>query len=488
MALMALGMESGAVSVARAFTGLTWLAGGVAPAPPSTEVAVETLTLLAGLALVVALVARGLRFPYTLALAMVGLALGALHALPTVTLQPGVALFIFLPILLFEGAWNMEMSALLANWLLVLLLAGPGLLVAVAVAALALHLGAGFTPLVALLISAIISPTDPIAVIALLRKLGMSSRLRVIIEGESLFNDGVGAAAFTITLALLLVTLPGGGGSGAATVSASQAWGLALRAVWLIVGGPLIGLALGFLVTRALRHIEDRLIETAATFITAYGVYTLAQLAQTSGLLAVVMAGLLLGGYGRRVGISAAAREPVENVWEFASYAVTSLLFLLLGLQIGHALAGQPLAPILQATLWATLGVVVGRAVIVYGTILPYNALARWLGARRRGHPARGRPGPVPGTWRPLILLSGLRGALSIALALSLPETLPQRGLIQSVVYGVVLVTLLGQGVAMRVLLPRWPGAHDGRRASHPSAPSEDPERPERPEHGVRSV
>ncbi len=427
-------------------------ASQVAPQAAPAEGAIELLTALLAVALVVALVAGKLRFPYTLALAIVGLALGLTGLLPAIELQPDVVLFIFLPALLFEGAWNIETPALRANWLIILLLAVPGLLIAVLIAALALHFGAGFPLLEAVLLSAIISPTDPIAVIALLRQLGLSSRLRVIIEGESLFNDGVGAVTFTITLSILLTLLQPGG-----AIVANQAGVIALQSLWLLVGGPLIGLGLGFLVTRALRHIEDRLIETAATFITAYGAYLIAELIHTSGLLAVVMAGLMLGSYGRRVGISDSARKAVENVWDFISYVVTSLLFLLLGLQIGDSLTAQALAP----TLWATLGVVVGRAVIVYGALLPYNAIARWYRQRRPGA-ARGRPIPVPGTWRPLIVLSGLRGALSIALALSLPITLPDRNLITSVVYGVVLITLIGQGIGLRVLLPRWPGLHDG--------------------------
>jgi CPA1 family monovalent cation:H+ antiporter len=224
----------------------------------------------------------------------------------------------------------------------------------------------------------------------------------------------------------------------------------------------LIGLGLGYVVSRALRHIEDHLIETAATFITAYGVYLLADLAHTSGLLAVVMAGLMLGSYGRRIGISASARAAVDNAWEFISFVATSLLFLLLGAQIGGSLASQALTPI----LWATLGVLVGRTVIIYGILPPYNALARWWSARQRGAPARGRPTSIPNAWRPLLALSGLRGALSIALALSLPATLPDRDLIASVVYGVVLITLVGQGIGMRALLPRWPGLRESERGA----------------------
>ncbi|HEX8994807.1 MAG TPA: sodium:proton antiporter [Ktedonobacterales bacterium] len=435
------------------------------------QATIETLTALLAVALLVALAARRLRFPYTLALAIVGLALGLSHLAPTVSLQPEVVLFIFLPALLFEGAWNIEMPALLANWFIILLLAVPGLLIAVGVATLTLALGAGFSPLDALLLSAIVSPTDPIAVIALLRKLGMSARLRTIIEGESLFNDGVGAVTFTITLSVLLALRQAG-----ASISSTQTLDLALRGAWLLIGGPLIGLALGFLVSRALRHIVDPLIETVATFITAYGVYLLADLAQTSGLLAVVMAGLMLGSYGRQVGLSDVAREPVDNVWDFVAYIATSLLFLALGVQLGGSLTGRTLIPV----LWATLGVLVGRAIIVYGALLPYNAFARWYGLRRRGAPARGRPTPVPASWRPLIVLSGLRGALSIALALSLPPALPNRGLLAGVVYGVVLITLLGQGIGMRALLPRWPGARDAvmsaaHASGHEGAPAEAP-------------
>ncbi|HZC06416.1 MAG TPA: sodium:proton antiporter [Ktedonobacterales bacterium] len=419
----------------------------------SAQGVVETLTALLGVALLVALLTRRLRFPYTLALALVGLALGLTRLLPPVELQPAVVLFIFLPVLLFEGAWNIEMPALLANWLIILLLAAPGLLVAVGIAALALHFGAGFSVLDALLLSAIISPTDPIAVIALLRQLGLSSRLSVIIEGESLFNDGIGAVTFTVTLSVLLTVIQSG-----SAPAAGQAGVIALQSAWLLLGGPLLGLALGFLVSRALRHIEDRLIETAATFITAYGVYLIADLMHTSGLLAVVMAGLMVGSYGRRVGISDFAREPVENVWDFASYVVTSLLFLLLGLKIGASLTLKSIAP----TLWAALGVFVARAVIVYGVLLPYNGIARWYRQRHAHARARGRPIPLPGSWRPLIVLSGLRGALSIALALSLPTALPNRDLMSSVVYGVVLITLIGQGIGLRALLPHWPNLHDG--------------------------
>ncbi len=427
----------------------------------SARAEIEELTLLLAIALATALIARALRFPYTLALALVGLLLGVFAPLPNLGLNPDVTLFIFLPILLFEGAWNVEVSKLLANWLLVLLLAGPGLLIAIAIAAFGLHFGTGLPWLIALLVGAIISPTDPIAVIALMRQLGMSSRLRTIIEGESLFNDGMGAAMFSITLSLLAMSLaPGFTGFSSGAVALET-----LAALWLFVGGVLIGVIAGWLTSRLLRLIEDHLIETAITFIMAYGVYLIADLASASGILAVVVAGLILGSYGRRIGISRSSHEAVSNAWEFFSYAATSLLFLLLGVQLSHV---TPSA--FSIIAWATVGVIAGRAILVYGMTALHNAIARAL-ARRRGHTrVRGRPMPTPHGWNPILVLSGLRGALSIALALSLPASTPYLNQIQDAIYGVTLVTLLGQGVALRFLLPRWPGARSSAAPRQASA------------------
>jgi len=419
---------------------------------------VETLVGLLALALVTALFARRLRFPYTLALTLVGLALGLSHLLPNLRLNPDVVLFIFLPALLFESAWNSELRYLVANWVAIALLAGPGLVIALFIAAAPLHWGAGLPWLVALLLAAIVAPTDPIAVVALLRQLKMSARLRVIIEGESLFNDGVGAAAYSIVLSALLLTLQAkttgatSEGSGAGQLAL-----LTLRSAWLLVGGPLIGLAIAFAITRLLRRIEDRLIEVTITVSVAYGVYLIADALNTSGLLAVISAGLALGYYGRRYGISNEAAEAVNNVWDFIAYVANSLLFLALGAQLGASSLLGALGPI----LWAVVGVFAGRVLIVYALLPLHDAFARWL-ARRRPHTrVRGRPVPIPQSWRPLITLAGLRGALSLALALSLPATIPQAPLIQQVTYGVVLVTLLGQGLSLRVLLPHWPSARE---------------------------
>ena len=156
----------------------------------NTQQNIQLLVLLLLVTLVIALISRPLRLPYTLVLVVVGLVIGISPLLPDLRLNPDIVLFLFLPVLLFEGAWSVEVKPLLANWLAVLLLAVPGLLISVLIVAALLHWTLGLPWLLVLLLGAIISPTDPIAVLALLRQMGLSDRLRTIVEGESLFNDG----------------------------------------------------------------------------------------------------------------------------------------------------------------------------------------------------------------------------------------------------------------------------------------------------------
>ena len=300
-----------------------------------------------------------------------------------------------------------------------------------------------------LLLGAMISPTDPIAVLALLRQMGLSDRLRTIVEGESLFNDGVGAALFELVVGGLLVSL-----GGTEAMSAPSWWLSIGEVLWLILGGLVLGVGVGVGISRLLRLVDDHLIEITITMSVAYGVYLLGIALHMSGILAVVGAGLALGSYGRRTGLSNRAQQASHVVWEFLSYVANSLLFLLLGIQIGENSLLQALAGVGLALV----GVVIGRAAMIYTLVPLHDAFARRMARHttRKSQSFFARPEPLPRQWRPILLLSGLRGALSVALVLSLPASFPERGLLEGIVYGVVLVTLFGQGIGLRILLPWW--------------------------------
>jgi CPA1 family monovalent cation:H+ antiporter len=427
----------------------------------ATSEEIRLIVLLLLISLGVALAARWARLPYTLGLVIVGVAIGFFRLLPGITLTPDLVLLIFLPALLFEGAWNLEQRELLRNWLPIFLLAGPGLGISIVIVGVILHLAVDLDWSVAFLLGAIISPTDPIAVLALLRQLGLSTRLRVLIEGESLFNDGVAAAVTQVLLLVVLSSVASSTGlvsidhtAQAITANQSGPGGAAIAGqilvnlLRLMGGGIALGVVVGYVVSRLMRHVNDHLIETTITVVVAYGIYLLSETVQVSGILAVITAGLVLGSYGRETGMSEATQEAVDGFWGFAAYIANSLLFLLMGLEIGQHPSSEGLVPI----IWAVLSVVVGRALMIYLLIPFYNLLTRRLeGKKVAPYIAHGL---IPRRWHLVLLSTGLRGALSLALALALPLTTPDRALLIIIVYGVVLVTLLGQGLGLRFLLP----------------------------------
>src|SRR5437016_3774976 len=224
---------------------------------------VELLILLLIVTLIVALLARLMRVPYTLLLVIVGFIVGIvglLSFLPHEHLDPNVVLFIFIPALLFEGAWNADLDRLEAEWLPIILLVIPGMVLSLLVVAVALHFGIGLEWLLALLVGAIVGPTDPIAVIALFQQLGVPERLRILVEGESIFNDGTGGAAYELVLAVLLPTLGLAEVSGNPTFLNTPAVGIIGEVLWLIFGGLLLGFAVGWIASHLVRRVDDRLI------------------------------------------------------------------------------------------------------------------------------------------------------------------------------------------------------------------------------------
>ena len=421
--------------------------------PTSLVNQVEVLIILLIVALLVALFSRLWRVPYTLLLVIVGFVVGFLPFLPHEHIDPNLVLYVFIPALLFEGAWNAELDRLEADWLPIVLLAIPGMVLSLLVVAVVLHFGIGLEWLLALLVGAIVAPTDPIAVIALFQQLGVPDRLRTLVDGESIFNDGTGGAAYELVLAILLPTLGLAEVSGNPTFANAPGIEIAGEVLWLIFGGLLLGFAVGWAASHLVRRVDDRLVVITITIAVAYGMYLLGTALHTSGLLAVVGAALVMGSYGRKNAMSPRTIEAADDVWEFINYLANSLLFLLLGFE----LALTNLVQSFPGIIFGLIGVFIGRALMIYVFIPLQDILARWWAHRTPERPPRlARPRPIPPAWRPVMVLSGLRGALSLALVLSLPEALAQRNLLTDIVYGIILVTLLGQGLTLRVLLPRW--------------------------------
>jgi len=386
--------------------------------PPSdTAQTVTTFLALLLVACATAIVIKWIRVPYAVALVVAGLIIGLSGILPQVSMTPELVLVIFLPALLFEASWNLDLKMLKRDWVPITALATIGVLVCMVAVGAVLHFSGAMDWRTALLFGAMVSATDPISVMALFRQPGIDKRLTMIMEGESIFNDGTAVVLFKIVLALVLTAAP-----------FSLFHSLA-DFVCVCVGGAVLGACLGYLVSRITANFDDHLLETMLTTLTAYGAYLVADRLHVSFVMAVVAAGIVLGNYGSRTGMSPGTRLAVNSFWEYAAFLGNSLLFLLIGLQVK--------LPILMSS-WkvialAVLAVVIARLLVVYG-ICPFVS--------RPKH-------PIPMKWRHLLFWGGVRGALVMALALSLPLEVKDRDLIINMSFGVALFTLLGPGLTM---------------------------------------
>lgn len=391
------------------------------------------LELLVAVA-VVAAVVRYVRIPYTVALVLAGLGLALLPNTPRVELTPEIILTVFLPVLLFYGAYHLSFTDLRANIMPVTLLAIPGVVVTAALAGMALHWSAGIDWSIAFLFGAIVAATDPVAVLAIFSEVGAPRRLSTIVTAESLFNDGTALVFFTTMV-------------GVATGVAGQGVNIGVtfeQFVLGVAGSLALGVAVGIVGTTILSRIDDALLETAILLIIAYGGFLLATRLGASGPLETVTAGLLLGVRSRRV-MSPTTRLQAGATWEFLDFVANSLLFLLVGLELRFL--GEPdfshLGSSMLALLWPLVAVFIAITVA--------RALVVWVVARILAW----RGNPFPAGWRIVLTWAGLRGAVALAAALSLPVGLPDRSLLLTLTFLVVLVTLLGQGLTIRPLVQR---------------------------------
>jgi CPA1 family monovalent cation:H+ antiporter len=390
-----------------------------------------TETLVIELLLIVSLVAiavQRLRVPYTVALVVVGLLITFQQPLE-VELTSELILALFVPPLIFEAAFHIEFRQLRANLLPILALAIPGVLLTTALVGLLVAAAIDLPLASALVFGALIAATDPVAVIALFRALGAPKSLTRLVEGESLLNDGTAIVVFNL---LLAAALPAAAPDGHA--ASFDMLGAIVDFVRVSAGGVAIGVGLGWLVAQLIARLDDYLIETTLTTVLAFGAYLLAERFHVSGVLAVVGAGIVNGNLGPR-GMSPTTRIVLFNFWEYLAFIANSLIFLLIGLNVNVPQIAANMPPIAVAVL----AVLASRALVVYGLT--------WLTNRRRL--------AVPLAYQHVLFWGGLRGAISLALALSLPAAFADRELLRVMTFGVVLFTLLMQGTTMQLLLRR---------------------------------
>ncbi|HLY35938.1 MAG TPA: sodium:proton antiporter [Candidatus Limnocylindria bacterium] len=370
------------------------------------------LILVGALATGLGLVSKRTRMlPYPVVLAAAGVVIGVLPGGQFPRIGSDVILIAFVPGLVFEAALGLDLPELTRRFLPVALLASAGVLVTVILIGLLVHATIGLGLASGFLLGAILAATDPIAVVSILRRLKAPLGLATILEGESLFNDGTGVAVFSAVLA----TIVGGAPSfGDATT----------RFVEITVGGTAIGLAAGFIGLALLRFAEDAQLEILATLVIAYGSYLAADLAHFSGIVAVVVAGIVVARYGAQIGRLHGPQ--LLGFWNLLAFVLNAMLFIL----VGAALPAWTLLPVAGLVVIAYVIMLATRAVPVYGLL----AIAAWRG------PA------IPWRWRHVTFWAGLRGALSVALALSVAATPGVDRRVSVVAYGVVLLSLLVQG------------------------------------------
>jgi monovalent cation:H+ antiporter, CPA1 family len=377
------------------------------------------LIFLLLVAAIVAILAKRLSLPYTVGLIVTGVALNVFPVFDRVVLTREIIFQVFLPPLIFEAAIHIRWIEFRKEIPVTALLATLGVVLSALITGLAMHYIVGWEFAVALLFGFLIAATDPVSVIAIFKEAHADKRLQLLVESESILNDGTSLVGFAIVL--MAVT---GGVAGFAEIT--------LLTVKTVAGGILCGAVVAAVILALAGRTEDALVDIALTLVSAYGSFLIAEHFEVSGVLATMTAGLAIGNAGHLLPLPERQKMEVGTFWEAVAFVVNSFIFILIGVHRGH----------LGYEFWmiafiATLVVIVSRAVAVY----PCCAL--FVRSRLR----------VPLAFQHVLFWGGLRGAVALTLSLGLPIDLPHREEIVYVTFAVVSFSIIVQGLTMTTLV-----------------------------------
>jgi len=385
---------------------------------------ISELLMLLLIASGVAIATKYIKFPYTSALVIVGLIVGAVELVPDIELSEELVFFVFLPPLLFEGALRMDIEHLREKLKPILFFAVPGVIISTVAVGLILNAVLGLGLPLALLFGAMISPTDPVSVLAAFKRLGVPIKLSTLIEGESVFNDGTGIVIFGIILGMI--------NTGELSITSGV-----IQFLFVVLGGALVGFVLAYVAYKAFGYIDDHLVEVTVTLILAFSTFIIAERLHTSGVIGVVVAGLIMGNYGRLLSMSPTTRVALTTFWDLSVFIVNSFVFILIGKEINPTLLSSRIFEIGVAIL----AVLFARGIAIYPLSAIYNKFER---------------DKIPLSWQHTSFWGGLHGSIPVALALGLSRDLPGRELILAMTFGVVFFSLVVQGLSFELVVPRF--------------------------------
>ena len=384
------------------------------------ETHIESIEFLLLLAAVVAMLARRFHFPYTVGLLFAGIGLTFLPFTPGIQLTKELIFSALLPPLIFEAAIALKWGELRKVLPVVLVLASVGLILSALVTAAGMYWILGWPLISAAIFGVLIAATDPVSVIATFKEAGVKGKLRILVESESLFNDGTAAVLFGLVLAF-------------ASGKAPTAVETTINVLEIVGGGVACGTVIAFITLYLAGKTRDHLVELTLTTVAAYSSFLAAEHFHWSGVLATLTAGLIIGNRGHLGAITEKGHESVEAFWEFAAFVANSLIFILIGI---HE-AKQSFSSLLMPAAVAIVFVLLGRAVAIY----PLAAIFR------------NSSQSISMAHQHILVWGGLRGALALALSLGLPQDIPYRAEIITMAFAVVAFSVVVQGLTMTPLM-----------------------------------